>query len=90
MATTARDPDRTLDARDLDEPPFDPIVAALDDLGADESLLLINGFEPVPLYDVLAERGFDHETDRVAEDEWHVRIARSRTGSGAGLPAAGE
>ena len=90
MATSPEDADRTLDARTLDEPPFGPIVAALDDLARDESLLLINGFEPVPLYDVLAERGFAYDAEQVDDDEWHVRIAHDRTGSGAGLPGAGE
>lgn len=90
MATTPAEPDRTLDARTLDEPPFGPIVDALDDLGADESLLLVNGFEPVPLYDVLAERGFAHETERVDEEEWHVLVTHARTGSGPGLPDSGE
>lgn len=90
MAATTDEPDRTLDARTLDEPPFGPIVAALDDLGADETLLLVNSFEPVPLYDVLAQRGFDHETERVADDEWHVHIVHDRTCSGAESPAVEE
>lgn len=85
MGATADEPDRTLDARDLEGPPFGPIVAALDDLESDGTLLLVNSFEPVPLYDVLAERGFDHETERVAADEWHVLVTRARTGSGAGI-----
>lgn len=71
------DADRQLDVRDGDEPPFDRILAALADLDDDESLLLVNGFEPVPLYDVLEARGFAHETENVAEDEWHVRIERT-------------
>ena len=90
MATTPAEADRTLDARTLSEPPFGPIVAALEELAADESLLLINGFEPVPLYDVLSERGFAHETERVAADEWRVRITHDRTGSGPGLPGEAE
>ena len=65
-----------LDVRDRDDPPFPVISDALDELGPDESLLLINGFEPEPLYDVLADRGFDHETERVDDDEWHVTIER--------------
>jgi uncharacterized protein (DUF2249 family) len=65
-----------LDVRDRDDPPFPVISDALDDLGPDESLLLVNGFEPEPLYEVLADRGFDHETERVDDDEWRVRIER--------------
>jgi uncharacterized protein (DUF2249 family) len=65
-----------LDVRDRDDPPFPVISDALDDLGPDESLLLVNGFEPEPLYEVLADRGFDHETERVDDDQWRVRIER--------------
>ncbi|MDZ5810946.1 DUF2249 domain-containing protein [Halorubrum sp. AD140] len=71
------DADTVLDVRDRDEPPFPAISEALDDLGPDETMRLVNSFEPVPLYDVLADRGFDHETERVADDEWHVAIRRA-------------
>ena len=90
MPPAPAEPDRTIDTRTLEEPPFGPILAALDDLGEDESLLVINSFEPEPLYDVLADRGFAHETERISADEWRVRIAHDRTGSGVGLRAEGE
>ncbi|MFB6135452.1 MAG: DUF2249 domain-containing protein [Halobacteriaceae archaeon] len=63
-----------LDAREIDGEPFPAIVAELEELGAGETLLLVNGFEPRPLYGVLEERGFDYETERVADDEWRVAI----------------
>ena len=63
-----------LDAREIDGEPFGDIVAALESLGDDETLRLINSFEPVPLYDVLGERGFEYETTQVAGSEWHVEI----------------
>jgi uncharacterized protein (DUF2249 family) len=66
-----------LDAREIDGEPFGAITGALEDLGADETLLLINSFEPVPLYDVLEQRGFEHETEQVDEDEWHVEISQT-------------
>ncbi|GAB3685094.1 hypothetical protein GCM10028857_14980 [Salinarchaeum chitinilyticum] len=65
-----------LDAREIDGEPFGAITAAMDDLAPGETLLLINSFEPVPLYDVLEQRGFDHETEHVDEDEWHVEITK--------------
>lgn len=73
--------DRVLDVRELSEPPFEPIMAELDELGADEDLLLVNSFEPAPLYETLEQRGLTYETDQVDEDEWHVRISRPRTDS---------
>ncbi|MFC6770711.1 DUF2249 domain-containing protein, partial [Halorubrum pallidum] len=69
-------PDTVLDVRDRDGPPFPVIDEALDDLGADETLRLVNDFEPAPLYDVLSDRGFHHETERVDDDEWRVAIRR--------------
>ncbi|MFB6280979.1 MAG: DUF2249 domain-containing protein [Haloferacaceae archaeon] len=69
--------DRTLDVRDVDGEPFGRIMSALDDLSDDESLLLINGFEPEPLYGVLEDRGFEHETTNPAPGEWHVEITKA-------------
>ncbi|QHS18163.1 DUF2249 domain-containing protein [Halopenitus persicus] len=66
-----------LDVRDSEDPPFERIDDALTDLGPDERLTLVNGFEPEPLYDVLERRGFRYETTRVADDEWHVEIERA-------------
>ncbi|SFG32850.1 Uncharacterized conserved protein [Halopelagius inordinatus] len=68
---------RTLDAREIAGEPFSEITAALDELGDDETLLLVNSFEPEPLYAVLERRGFRHETTDVAPDEWHVEITRA-------------
>lgn len=53
------DVDRELDAREIDGEPFENIMAALEKLSGDESLLLINSFEPEPLYDVLEDRGYE-------------------------------
>jgi hypothetical protein len=33
----------------------------------------VNGFEPEPLYDALADRGFDYDTEQ-AGGEWRVYI----------------
>lgn len=68
------DADVRLDARTIDGEPFGDIVAELDALGPDETLLLVNGFEPKPLYDVLEDRGFDFETRQSEDDEWRVFI----------------
>lgn len=75
MSSPSSDHDRVLDAREIDGEPFGDIMAALDDLSTDQTLLLINSFEPVPLYDVLAERGFEHETTQESDEEWHVEIS---------------
>jgi uncharacterized protein (DUF2249 family) len=77
MSAERFDADRTLDVREIDGEPFEDIMAALDDLSDDESLLLINSFEPVPLYDVLETRGFEHETANPEPETWHVEITKA-------------
>jgi len=66
--------DRRLDVREVDGEPFGDIMAALEDLPSDETLLLVNSFEPQPLYSVLEERGFEYETTNPEADLWHVEI----------------
>jgi hypothetical protein len=46
-------------------------------LPADRTFLLVDSFEPIPLYDVLERRGFEHETEEIDEDEWHVSITHA-------------
>ncbi len=48
----------------------------IDTLQPGERLLLINRFDPKPLYSVLDEQGFETETVRVDEEEWHISIDR--------------
>lgn len=67
---------RLLDAREIDGEPFGDIMAALSELEGDETLVLVNSFEPEPLYAVLEQRGFAHEASQEADDEWHVEITR--------------
>ncbi len=69
--------DTTLDVRDVDDEPFPHIMTALSDLDDGETLELVNSFEPEPLYGVLADRGYDFETERIADDEWRVRISHA-------------
>jgi uncharacterized protein (DUF2249 family) len=77
MSPTETDHNQVLDVREVEGEPFGDIMTALEDLDSGETLLLINSFEPVPLYDVLSDRGFDHEATQVAEAEWHVEISHS-------------
>ena len=74
MAQRTPPAERELDVRDLDEPPFEPIMGALDALEPGETLRLVNSFEPEPLYAVIEGRGYDYETTQVADDEWHVAV----------------
>lgn len=68
---------RELDARTIDGEPFGEIMAALDELDHGETLILVNSFEPEPLYAVLARQGYDHETTHAGDDEWRVSITKA-------------
>ena len=62
--------------------PFSRIMGAVAALDRDAVLRLRTIFEPAPLYDVLRKRGFEHETQRHAADDWSVWFWRPRA-SGA-------
>jgi uncharacterized protein (DUF2249 family) len=68
---------RLLDVREIDGEPFDDIMATLGALGDDETLVLVNSFEPEPLYSVLEQRGFEHETTAESDDEYRVEITHA-------------
>ena len=77
MSPETADHHHVLDARKIDGGPFDEIVSILEELGADESFLLINSFEPEPLYDVLTERGLTYASEQIGPEEWHVEISQA-------------
>lgn len=57
--------------------PFAKIMQAVGQLSTGQELLLIAPFEPVPLYDVLGQRGFAHATENAAPNEWRVTFRPS-------------
>ncbi|SDZ83423.1 Uncharacterized conserved protein [Haloplanus vescus] len=77
MSASTADDVQELDAREIEGEPFSDIQDALRTLPAGETLVLVNSFEPEPLYDVLEQRGFEYETTQVAADEWRVSITHA-------------
>ncbi len=75
MIVAARVVDVREDIRRGDEP-FDRIMAAVAALADGGDLVIINLFEPVPLYGLLAQQGFSHETDRTVEGDWRITFRR--------------
>lgn len=57
------------------EEPFGAIMDAVASLEPGRALLLINSFEPTPLYRVMDRKGYEHECTRVADGEFHIRFA---------------
>ncbi len=69
---------RVIDGRDLVPPePLELTLAALDELGAGEELLLLLYCEPHPLYNILRNNGY-RWGDHVRSDGTHeIRIRRA-------------
>ena len=70
-------PSQVIDARGM-EPP-EPLVLALDALNTldpHDTLLLVLGREPLPLYQALQSSGHAWQTRRGADDSFEVRIWR--------------
>lgn len=69
-----------LDVRDqmrAGEEPYHQIMHAVATLQDDQALRLCTIFEPVPLYDILAQRGFAHWIERPGLEEWRITFYRS-------------
>ncbi len=56
--------------------PFEKIMAAVSRLEPGETLLLINSFEPLPLYRVMDQNGFSHWAEQTVEGDWKVYFRR--------------
>lgn len=59
------------------EEPLALILQRAREVGPGEVLRLRAPFEPVPLYSVLAERGFEAWSERLAADDWKVWFLRA-------------
>lgn len=71
---------RTVDVREdirRGQEPFDRIMQAVAELADEEELVIVNVFEPVPLYSVLAHQGFTHETVHTPDGDWRITFRRA-------------
>ncbi len=57
--------------------PFQEIMQAIASLGPDEGLRLYATFKPVPLFQVLGSKGFDHEAREIDGGDWEVLFTRT-------------
>jgi uncharacterized protein (DUF2249 family) len=64
--------------------PFSKVMAAVAALRDGEVLRLRAIFEPAPLFGVLGKRGFAHEAEAHAEDDWSVWFWRPAPGDAIG------
>ena len=56
--------------------PLPAILAAVNRLEEGQGLVLIAPIEPLPLYALLAERGFKHDTRKRDDGAWEIRFSR--------------
>ena len=91
MSEKAKTVDVREDIRNGREP-FRKIMSAVAQLRPGEQLLVIAPFEPVPLFHVMATRGFQHRAQQIQTGHWEVlfspcRKAISSNGSEVALVA---
>jgi len=61
--------------------PFSVIMAALGRLESGQGIRLYATFKPIPLFTVLAERGFTHEAKELSGAEWEVLFTPAESGA---------
>jgi uncharacterized protein (DUF2249 family) len=69
------EPVMTVDVReylDSGREPFSVIMQAVSGLSGDQELRLIAPFEPVPLYQLMKERGYRYEATMRDDGNWSV------------------
>jgi hypothetical protein len=79
----------SLDVRDIlrsGGEPFAEIMQAVASLAPRQGLRLLATFKPVPLFGVMAQRGFSHVEREIGGGDWEVIF----TPSGQGSAASGE
>lgn len=80
----------TLDVREhlqSGREPFSLIMQTVSQLGSGQKLLLIVPFEPVPLYGVMAQRGYDVASTPQENGDWEILFSPKQEPSGP-LPEA--
>lgn len=56
--------------------PFEQIMAAASRLPGGSSLVVVNTFEPFPLYEKLGALGFEAQPARLPDGDWRVTFRR--------------
>lgn len=57
--------------------PFTKIMKTAGDLEPGQELRLLAPFKPLPLFSVLARKGFSHREQLIGDDEWEVVFTRT-------------
>lgn len=68
-----------LDARSLGADVFSKVMEMSDQTPMGQGFCIVQKFEPVPLYTVLENKGFEHVTEKISEDEYRVYFYKTET-----------
>jgi len=74
----------TVDVRDILKAggePFSHIMQAVQALSPGQGLRLLATFKPVPLFGVMAQRGFGHEEREIEDGDWEVIFTPNEDGA---------
>ena len=75
---------QVVDVRGISGNFFPGLKKRAEQLPVHEGLHIIQSFEPIPLYEVMEQLGFERFTDQVAADEYHVYFYRIEEKKDAG------
>jgi len=81
----------TLDVREVLKSggePFSDIMRGVESLAPGQGLRLLAIFKPVPLFDVLAKRGFSHTEREIGGGDWEVIFTPDHAAATSGAEAA--
>jgi uncharacterized protein (DUF2249 family) len=74
-----------VDARGLEPPePMERVMQTLDLLRPGQTIRMLLHREPFPLYAILAERGYRHDTRMEADGSYVILITQAGTATGNG------
>lgn len=82
----------TLDVRDILKAggePFSEIMQAVAGLAPGQGLRLLATFKPVPLFNVMAQRGFTHSEREIGGGDWEVVFTPSQPAADKAAPERG-
>ncbi len=68
-----------LDARKFEGNFLQKILTISKTIDQNEGIKVLQSFEPVPLYSVMAKEGFEHFTRKITNDEFHVFFKKKQT-----------
>ena len=77
-----------IDARQLEGFFLQKIVQTAQTLDQGQGLKIVQSFEPVPLYGVMEKEGWEHFTEKISEDEFHIFFRRVQKEEEAEEPRA--